>query len=142
MADPLAGDMRREVSTQRTSCRRRIETGVGTVAQQVKMGAVMKCSSGASPASLIVLPVNRTTAEGTPAANIMDFKPIVNIPTFGACAELLGAPCAPATTPWKPGSPTVKIGGMPALNNTSTCNCSLGGVITITMAGTEKTMVA
>ncbi len=108
----------------------------------VKMGAVMECSFGSNPASLIVLPVNRTEAEEAPAANIMDFKPIVNITTFGSCAAMLGAPCVPVTTPWKPGSPTVLIGKMPALNNTSTCNCGLGGVITITAPGTVKTMVA
>jgi hypothetical protein len=122
------------------------------------MGAMMACSFGASPASLIVLPVNRTNAEGPPAANIMDFKPIVNIPPFGMCSSLanptvaaataaaLGVltpmPCVPVTTPWTPGSPTVMIGGMPALNNTSQCMCSWAGVITITMAGTVKTNVA
>ena len=126
--------------------------------QQVKMGAMMACSFGAAPASLIVLPVNRTNAESAPAANIMDFKPIVNIPPFGMCSSLanptvasatsaaLGVltpmPCVPVTTPWTPGSPTVMIGGMPALNNTSKCMCSWAGVITITMAGTVKTNVA
>ena len=126
--------------------------------QQVKMGAMMACSFGAAPASLIVLPVNRTNAESTPAANIMDFKPIVNIPPFGMCSSLANPtvaaatsaaigvltpmPCVPVTTPWTPGSPTVMIGGMPALNNTSKCMCSWAGVITITMAGTVKTYVA
>ncbi len=126
--------------------------------QQVKMGAMMACSFGAAPASLIVLPVNRTTAEGTPAANIMDFKPMTNIPPFGMCSAptnpdvikataaaagvLTPQPCVPVTTPWAPGSPTVMIGGMPALNNTSKCMCSWAGVITITMAGTVKTNVA
>ncbi len=121
--------------------------------QQVKMGAMMACSFGKTPASLIVLPVNRTTAEGTPAANIMDFKPIVNIPPFGLCTAptnpaviaALGTPqpCVPVTTnPWAPGSPTVTIGGMPALNSTSKCLCKWLGVITITMAGTVKTNVA
>src|SRR5271166_5928577 len=57
----------------------------GFMAQQLKMGAMMACSFGAAPASLIVLPVNRTNAESAPAANIMDFKPIVNIPPFGMC---------------------------------------------------------
>jgi len=121
--------------------------------QQVNMGAMMACSFGSAPASLIVLPVNRTNAEGPPAANIMDFKPIVNIPTFTMCSAptnpaviaALGSPvpCVPVIpAPWAPGSPTVMIGKQPALNNTSKCMCSWAGVITITKAGTAKTNVA
>jgi hypothetical protein len=129
------------------------------MAQLVKMGAALACSFGASPASLIVLPVNRTTAEGTPVANIQDFKPIANIPSFGMCSAptnpdvikataaaggvLTPQPCVPVIpSPWTPGSPTVTIGGMPALNSTSKCVCSWAGVISITMPGTVKTNVA
>jgi uncharacterized Zn-binding protein involved in type VI secretion len=46
------------------------------------------------------------------------------------------------TTPWVPGSPTVLIGGMPALNNSSKCMCSWAGEVSITDAGTVKTNVA
>jgi hypothetical protein len=129
------------------------------MAQQVNMGAMLKCSFGAAPSSLIVLPVNRTTAEGPPAANIMDHIPIANIPPFGMCsspsnptvaaatAAALGVltpmPCVPVTpAPWVPGSPTVTIGGMPALNSSSKCTCTWGGMIEITMPGTTKTNVA
>jgi hypothetical protein len=48
-------------------------------------------------------------------------------------------PVIPA--PWAPGSAKVMIGNMPALNNTSTCNCAYGGVIQITMAGQTTTMI-
>lgn len=51
---------------------------------QVCTGAMMMCSFGVAPSSLVVLPQNRTLT-GTPAANIMDNKPIVNIPPFGMC---------------------------------------------------------
>ena len=127
--------------------------------QLVHMGATMKCSFGAAPSSLIVLPVNATIAEETPAANIMDHAPIVNIPPFGMCSSpanptviaattaalgvLTPMPCVPATpAPWLPGSPTVEIGKMPALNNTCKCMCIWGGVIQIVVAGTTTTMVA
>jgi hypothetical protein len=89
--------------------------------------------------------------ENKPAATIMDFKPFANIAPFGVCMSLanpttaaltaaaLGVltpgPCVPVTTPWKPGSSTVMIGSFPALNNTSTCQCAYGGVITITYGG-------
>ena len=126
---------------------------------QVVAGATIMCSFGAAPSALIVLPQNRTMTGGPPAANIMDHKPIVNIPTFGACTSLanptvaaatsaaLGVltpmPCVPNTpTPWAPGSPTVMIGGMPALNDTSKCMCMWAGVISITVPGQVATMIA
>lgn len=119
--------------------------------QLVVMGALCQCSFGVAPCPLVVLPVNRVLAT-TPTANIMDNKPIVNLPTFGMCnapsnpvviaatAAKLGvftpAPCVPATvTPWAPGSPTVLIGNMPALNNSSKLICAWGGVIQITQPG-------
>ncbi len=127
--------------------------------QLVAMNATMTCSFGAAPSKLIVPPVNKTIAENMPAANIMDNVPIQNIPPFGMCSSItnpqvaaataaaLGVltpmPCVPVIpAPWTPGSPTVMIGKMPALNSTSKCLCSWAGVITITMAGTVKTNVA
>ncbi|WP_417873726.1 DUF4280 domain-containing protein [Xanthomarina gelatinilytica] len=120
--------------------------------QQVCMGAMMTCSFGVAPSSLVVLPVNRVTTNYMPDANIMDNKPLVNILPFGMCsspanpvvaaatAAALGVltpmPCVPATVaPWAPGSPTVMIANMPALNNTCTLNCMWGGVITFSQAG-------
>jgi hypothetical protein len=79
----------------------------------------------------------------------MDYIPATNIPTFGTCSVLTAAasgvstPCAPAiVAPWTPGSPTVTVRGQPALNNTSTCACTIGGAITITDPGTTKETVA
>ncbi len=121
------------------------------------MGAMMQCSFGVAPSTLVVLPAN-CTMTGTPAANIMDNKPIMNIPPFGMCqspsnptvaaatAAALGVltpmPCVPVTVaPWIVGSPTVLIGNMPALNNTSKLMCTWGGVIQITNPGQTTTMV-
>lgn len=119
--------------------------------QQVCMGALLKCSFGMAPSSLMVLPKNRVTTQ-TPDANIMDNVPMMNILPFGMCQSLanpavaaattaaLGVltpmPCIPVTVaPWAPGSPTVLIANMPALNNSSKLICSFGGVIEITFAG-------
>ena len=52
---------------------------------QVVMGAMMACPFGVAPSTLVVLPVNRVMCNKVPAANIMDFAPIVNIPPFGMC---------------------------------------------------------
>ena len=129
------------------------------MAQQVVAGAMMMCSFGVAPSALVVLPANQTMVGGPPAANIMDNKPIVNIPPFGMCttpsnpavaaatAAAMGVltpmPCVPVTpAPWAPGSPTVLIGNMPALNSTSKCMCAWGGVISITYPGQVTTNVA
>lgn len=119
---------------------------------QVCMGAMMQCSFGVAPSSLVVLPANCVMTGGPPAATIMDYAPIVNIPPFGMCnspsnptvaaatAAALGVltpmPCVPVTTaPWVPGAPTVLIGNMPALTNSSKLMCTWGGVIQITSPG-------
>lgn len=121
------------------------------MAMQVCMGAMLQCSFGAAPSSLVVLPANRVMT-GTPAANIMDGKPMVNVMPFGACNSLanptvaaataaaMGAltpmPCIPVTpAPWAPGAPTVTIGGMPALDNNSKLMCNWGGVVQINDPG-------
>lgn len=127
------------------------------VGQVVVNGAMIRCSFGVAPASLIVLPDKQCLVSNLPVANIMDFKPMINIPTFGMCttqsnpavaaatAAALGtptpAPCVPVTTPWTPGSPQVLIRNFPALNNSSQCMCTWGGVITISMAGQTQTQV-
>ncbi len=126
--------------------------------QQVCTGAMTQCTFGMMPGSLMVLPLNRVMT-GTPAANIMDSKPMVNVLPFGMCqsmanpmvaaatAAAMGAlvpmPCIPMTmAPWMPGSPTVLIGNLPALNNSSKLMCSWGGVISINLPGQFTVMVA
>jgi hypothetical protein len=119
--------------------------------QQTCMGAMLKCTFGVAPGTLMVLPAN-CVLTAVPDANIMDNKPMMNILPFGMCqsmanpmvaaatAAALGVltpmPCIPATTaPWGPGSPTVLIGNMPALNNSSKLMCMWGGVIGINAPG-------
>jgi hypothetical protein len=126
--------------------------------QQVVTGAMMACTFGAAPASLIATSAPTTMVSSMPAATIMDFAPIENIPTFGMCAAptnpevvtataaalgvLTPMPCVPATAaPWIPGAPTVLISNFPALDNTSKCMCTWLGVISITMPGQMTTMI-
>jgi hypothetical protein len=117
------------------------------MAQLVSMGAMMTCTSGTAPSTLVVAPPP-VCGESKPIANILDHAPVANIPPFGTCNVLTSAaagvptPCVPATVPWAPGSPTVMVRGAPALNNTSKCVCSIGGVISITNPGTTKEAVA
>jgi len=125
---------------------------------QVVNGAMMLCTFGAAPGSLIVLPANKTMAGSMPAANIMDYKPMVNIPTFGMCMSMANpataaatsaasgvltpTPCVPVTSaPWIPGATASMIANMPALHNGCTCICSYGGTISITYPGQTTVMV-
>ncbi len=124
---------------------------------QITTGTLLQCSFGVAPSSLNVLPISRVMS-GAPAATIMDHAPIVNVAPFGMCncpanpmvaaatAAALGVltpmPCVPATAaPWVPGSPTVLIGGQPALQNSSKLMCNWGGVIQIVAPAQFTTMV-
>lgn len=122
--------------------------------QNVCMGAQMQCSFGTAPSSLVVLPTNRVLTCKMPAANIMDYVPLLNIMPFGMCnsvanptvasatAAAMGVltpmPCIPMTVaPWTPGSPTVMIGNQPVVTNSSKCTCTWGGLISITNPGQQ-----
>jgi hypothetical protein len=124
----------------------------------VVMGATIKCSFGAAPSSLTVLPTNMVNGCNVPAANIMDFKPMVNIMPFGMCMTLsnpqvaaatsaaMGVltpqPCIPVTTaPWTPGATKTLIKNVPALHSGCTCMCQWGGVITVVNPGQVKIQV-
>ena len=119
---------------------------------QVCMGAMMQCSFGMAPSSLVVLPKNETFTDQVPDANIMDHVPMVNIMPFGMCTSLanptvaaataaaLGVltpmPCIPNTpAPWVTGAPTVMLGNAPALDNVSKLMCIWGGVIQFSTPG-------
>ncbi len=128
------------------------------MAQLVCSNAVLMCSFGVAPSTMMVTPENMVNASNMPAATILDNIPMKNILPFGMCttqsnpavaaatAAALGvptpAPCVPATTaPWTPGSATVMIRSKPALNSTSKLMCSYGGVISINFAGQVMTNV-
>ncbi len=118
---------------------------------------MLSCSFGMTPSTLNVLPAARVVSS-TPIANIMDKVPFVNIVPFGMCRSLANPTVASATAaamgtltpmpcipvlpgPWVPGSPTVLIGGKPALNNSSKLMCAYAGVISITNPATVNIQV-
>lgn len=116
-------------------------------------GATLQCTFGSAPSTFMVLPSNTgAISTSMPIANIMDNKPMVNILPFGMCSSLANPtvaaataaamgvltpmPCVPAiAVPWMPGSPTMLIGGLPALNDSSKCMCPWGGMISIIYPG-------
>ena len=121
-------------------------------------GAMLTCSFGMAPSSMIVLPKNRVMMENMPGANIMDNIPMVNILPFGMCqspanpaviaatSAAMGVftpvPCMPNTvTPWTPAKPTVLLGNMPVINNSSMLNCMWAGIITVSNPGEMTNIV-
>lgn len=106
----------------------------------VMNGATLQCDRGLAPSLLIVTPSTR-------AANVLDGKPILNVPGCGMCCSLsnptvasataaaLGTltpmPCTPATLRWDNGSSSQQSGGAQALQPESTLSCRWGGKISI-----------
>lgn len=120
-------------------------------------GAMLKCSFGTAPSSMMVMPACQVLSP-TPAATIMDNVPMMNIMPFAMCTSIsnpqvaaataaaLGVltpmPCIPSTVaPWAPGSPTVLLGGKPALNDSCILTCMWGGVIEVTYPGQTTVMI-
>jgi hypothetical protein len=113
---------------------------------QVATGATVQCSFGTVPATFSAtgVKVKATTAAGV----VSDVTPS-NVPPFGLCTSLsnpqvaaassagpvVPQPCAPVLKPWSPGSSAVTIGGVQALDSSSSCSCSWGGVITVKSPG-------
>ncbi|MCI5162397.1 MAG: DUF4280 domain-containing protein [Candidatus Electrothrix sp. AX5] len=119
---------------------------------QVVNGAILTCSMGLAPGSLMVLPIDREFSSSQPAATIMDNIPLLNIAPFGMCISLANPtvaaatvaamgvltpmPCIPNTpAPWAPGQPTVTLGNKPVLDNTCKLNCMWAGVIQVIFPG-------
>lgn len=120
-------------------------------------GAMMMCSFGAAPSTFSATPKMIKTAN-MDAGNIMDNKPMMNIPPFGVCmsmanpqvaaatAAALGVltpmPCIPViAAPWAPGSPTVMVSNQPGLNESSKLMCNWAGVISISYPGQVTEMI-
>lgn len=117
----------------------------------VCMGAMMQCSFGMAPSSLMVVDPMRPKISNMLMANVMDNKPMVNILPFGMCqsmanptvasatAAAMGVltpmPCIPViAAPWAPGGQE-KISNFPALLDNCKCICNWGGQISITNPG-------
>ncbi len=124
------------------------------MANLVIAGALLSCSMGTAPTALVVTS-NTTVLSTLPAATIMDYAPLTNIPTFVMCASTTNpttiaataaasgvytqGACIPAcAAPWSPGASKTMIGSFPALTDSCKCTCSYGGSISISFAGQVK----
>lgn len=111
-------------------------------------GATLQCSLGTTPASFAAS--GSQVSAGSPAGVVTDVA-AANVPPFGMCMSLSNPqvaaatssaggtltpqPCQPVLPPWSPGAARVTIGEVSALDDSSQCNCTWGGVVTVSDAG-------
>lgn len=112
-------------------------------------GAALQCSFGTTPATFSASSVNVSATDA--AGVVSDISP-ENVPAFAMCTSLSNPqvaaatsasgvltpqPCQPVLSPWSPGSSSVMVNGAPALDDSSTCSCVWGGVISVGSAGQQ-----
>jgi hypothetical protein len=118
---------------------------------QVVTGATLQCSMGTTPATFAAS--GAQVSATTPAGVVSDIGP-ASVPPFGMCqspanpqvasasaaaGSLVPQPCLPVLTPWTPGSSSVTIGEVPALDDASQCSCAWAGTVSVTSAGQAET---
>ncbi len=124
---------------------------------QVCTTAKMKCAMAVPPGmSVFNATPKMIQTSMQQAGNIMDNKPMVNVPSFGMCmsptnpqfiaatAAALGTPtpvpCVPVLpAPWVPGVPNVLVSNQPAIDNTCMLTCALGVPMCITFIDAGQT---
>jgi hypothetical protein len=110
-------------------------------------GATLQCSFGTTPATFAASGT-QTLAGG--AAGVVNDTAAANVPPFGMCQSLSNPqvasatsasgtltpqPCQPVLSPWSPGSAQVTVAEVSALDDSSQCTCTWGGVVTVSDAG-------
>lgn len=119
--------------------------------KQVSTGGSLKCSMGTASATF---KASEGHVKATSAAGVVTDVGKGNVPSFAMCKSLANPqvqaattaasgtltpqPCVPVLAPWTPGSKKVKIGGVAALDDSSKCSCTWGGVITVKSPGQSK----
>ena len=102
--------------------------------QYVYNGVLLRCDKGVIPTPFTVLP-RPSRIRGQFQAHELDKVPMLNIKPFGVCA-ITHAPCMPAPIMWTGvHQGALRLGPMHAhpLLESSTCQCGLGGKISIVM---------
>jgi hypothetical protein len=113
-----------------------------TMPDLVCTGAALQCSLGTTPATFAASGIQ--VSAGSPVGVVTEVTP-ANVPPFGLCTtpsnpQVASAhapqPCVPVLiSPWSPGSARVTINGVNAVDDSSQCLCTWGGVVTVSAAG-------
>ena len=117
-------------------------------------GATLQCSFGTTPATFAA---SGTQTSATAPAGVVSDVAAANVPPFGMCMSLSNPqvasattaaagtltpqPCLPVLAPWTPGAARVTITSQPALDDSSQCTCTWGGVVSVTSAGQTSVTV-
>lgn len=89
----------------------------------------LKCDKGSSPTPLTVTSQSFMKIEGKLQATEEDKQPNTNIKPFGVCS-ILRSSCSPSPVKWDNTS-DFEIEGKKELLDNSTCQCSVGGKISV-----------
>ena len=89
----------------------------------------LKCDKGTTPTPLAVTSQSFMKIEGKLQATEEDKQPNVNIKPFGACSVIRSS-CSPAPVKWQNTS-MFEIDGKKELLDNSTCQCAVGGKISV-----------
>ncbi|UCA58607.1 DUF4280 domain-containing protein [Chryseobacterium rhizoplanae] len=89
----------------------------------------LKCDKGASPTPLTVTSQSFISIDGKLQATEEDKQPNINIKPFGVCS-ILRSSCTPSPIKWDNTS-DFEIEGKKELLDNSTCQCSVGGEISV-----------
>jgi hypothetical protein len=118
------------------------------VSNLVCTGAALQCSFGTTPATFSA---SGTETSASAAAGAVSDVASASIPPFGLCSSLANPqvasatsaasgvltpqPCQPILSPWSPGSAHVTIDEVATFDDSSQCNCTWSGVVTVSSAG-------
>jgi len=98
--------------------------------QKLTEKALLLCDKGAKPSQLKVTSQTFSKAEDKLVATEQDKQPETNIPNFGVCA-VTKSKCTPAIIKWDKTTAKDTINNYKILTEESTCQCSVGGKISV-----------
>lgn len=98
--------------------------------QKITESALIVCNKGAKPSQLKVTSQNFCKADHKLIATEQDKQAETNIPGFGICSVTRGK-CNPAIVKWNNTTEKDELNNYKILTEKSTCNCSVGGEISI-----------
>lgn len=99
------------------------------MSQHITDTTQLKCDKGTSPTPLTVTSQSFMNIDGKLQATEEDRQPNTNIKPFGMCSVLRSS-CTPSPIKWDNTS-NFEIEGKKELLDTSTCQCSVGGKISV-----------
>ena len=104
------------------------------MADKITEGAILLCDKGVKPSQLKVTSQDFCKAQEKLIATAQDLLPEVNIPNFGVCS-IMRSNCIPSILKWNDTAEIDSINEQKILTEDSTCNCTVGGKISIQHKG-------